>query len=273
MSNTVFGVETAYGVDFPDHSVSTDSGSDVDTSTKEVLNDPSTIVKRKGRGKALKWEEHLLLDMTGFIVYPSLDDVRHDAAISDYSKVSSVDLHHKYRCKFNGCAYMRRYEKDSSMGHYISYFNGLHHHVDPTVLTPETHRGLTGEQKLLVHEAIDQEKMSSRKILSFFRLKRAASLQDSAVRFPDDPDIMKLNNYIQAHKRKNLSTYNPSPNDLKLWCMSHGPLLCNLTDESNFNDPFVLNYALVRTNVKLVFSIFQMIFCIYYVNTKFCITR
>ena len=41
-----------------------------------------TSVKKKGRGKALKWEEHLVEDKTGFILYQSLGDVVHDAAIS-----------------------------------------------------------------------------------------------------------------------------------------------------------------------------------------------
>ena len=118
---------------------------------------------------------------------------------------------------------------DTSIEQYIYYLHGVHDHTDLAVLTPEAHRGLTGEQKLLVHEAIDQEKMSSRKILSFFRLKRAASLQDGALRFPYDPDIVKLNNYIQAYERKNSSIYNPSPNDLKLWCMSHEPILLLLS--------------------------------------------
>ena len=94
--------------------------------------------------------------------------------------------------------------------------------------------------------------MSSRKILSFFRLKRAASLQDGALRFPDDPDIVKLNNYIQAHNRKNSSIYNPSPNDLKLWCMSHGSIVRDLSnDEINLNIPFVLDYILVCENFLL----------------------
>ena len=252
MSNTVFGVETSFGIHVLDSPASTDSGSDVDISTEEVINDPSNSVKKKGRGKALKWEEHLVEDKTGFILYQSLGDVVHDAAISDYSKVSSVDLQFKFKCKFTGCSFMRRYEMDSSIGQYISYFHGVHDHTDLTVLTPEAHRGLTGEQKLLVHEAIDQEKMSSRKILSFFRLKRAASLQDGALRFPDDPDIVKLNNYIQAHKRKNSSIYNPSPNDLKLWCMSHGPIVRDLSnDEINLNIPFVLDYILVCENLLL----------------------
>ena len=252
MSNIVFGIETSFGDDVPDISASTDSGSDVEIPTEEVLKDLITSVKRKGRGKAVIWEEYLLKDNTGFIIYPSFADVLHDAAVSDYSKTSSVGLHHKFKCKFTGCSFMRKYEIDSSVGHYISYFHGVHQHENSTVLTPDTHRGLTVEQKLLVHEAIDREKMSSRKILCFFRLKRAASLLDGSIRFPDDPDIVKLNNYIQSHKRKNSTTYNPSPNDLKLWCMSHGSSVHNLTDdEDNFNDPFVLDYALVRVNVHI----------------------
>ena len=81
MSNTVFGVETSFGIHVPDSPASTDSGSDVDISTEEVINDPSNSVKKKGRGKALKWEEHLVEDKTGFILYQSLGDVVHDAAV------------------------------------------------------------------------------------------------------------------------------------------------------------------------------------------------
>ena len=63
---------------------------------------------------------------------------------------------------------------------------------------------------------------------------------------------MKLNNYIQAHKSKNSSIYNPSLNDLKLWCMSHGPIVCDLSnDEINLNIPFVLDYILVCENLLL----------------------
>ena len=211
MPNTVFGVETSFGIHVPDSPALIDSGSDVDISTEEVIHDPSNSVKKKGRGKALKWEKHLVEDKTGSILHQSLGDVVHDAAILDYSKVSSVDLQIKFKCKFTGCSFVRRYEMGSSIGQFISYFHGAHDHTDLNALTPEAHSGLTGEQKLLVHEVIDQEKMSSRMVCLrkclFFVLREHHLV---------DPDTVKLNNYIQAHKRKNSSIYNPSPNDLKL---------------------------------------------------------
>ena len=68
---------------------------------------------------------------------------------------------------------------------------------------------------------------------------------------------MKLNNYIRAYERKNSSIYNPSPNDLKLWCMSHGPIVRDLSnDEISLNIPLVLDYILVCENL-LLYRVFR----------------
>ena len=49
-----------------------------------------------------------------------------------------------------------------------------------------------------------------------------------------------------------MSNFNPLPNDLKFWCISHGPADHYLTDdESNIYNPLLLDYTLVYVNVNL----------------------
>jgi hypothetical protein len=132
-----------------------------------------------------------------------------------------------------------------SCGTFVSYFDGIHDHANPFIDQGD-HRGLTGDQKALVEEAFKLKKKSAGNIIQFIRSKRAKITEAIEIaKFPLDPAIGKLNNYIQAYKKKNAFQYDPTPNHLKNWCDSHGPSTVNINDDSTFNTPFVLGYILV----------------------------
>lgn len=63
--------------------------------------------------------------------------------------------------------------------------------------------------------------------------------------FPEDPNIIKLKNYIQFFKKKNSKLYNPTPSELKSWCHSHSSSTVDLNDDKSYNTPFVLDYMMV----------------------------
>jgi hypothetical protein len=62
-----------------------------------------------------------------------------------------------------------------------------------------------------------------------------------------DPPDGKLKNYIQAYKRSNSVTYNPSLGDLIEWCEKNGPSTVDNNDENTSNTPFVLKYFKVSS--------------------------
>ena len=180
-----------------------------------------------------------------FISYSNLDDVIKDAAESNYPKIdsSSTDVH-TFVCRIKGCHFKRKYRRLGSSGPCVSYSNGRHIHPSSEALSDQ--RGLSGDQKLIVEQAFAEDRKSSRDIIAYFRSKRSLSNETSKASFPPDPEISKLNNYIQAFKKRKSSKYNPTPNDLKEWCIGHGPSTVDAKDEGTFNTPFVLDYMLVR---------------------------
>ena len=178
-----------------------------------------------------------------------------DARRSNYSKIgsSSTDVH-TFVCRIKGCEFKKKYRRLGNSGSFVSYCHGSHHHPEMEVLVDR--RGLSGEQKLIVEEAFADDRKSSRDIVAYFRSKRSKlSEESSRTSFPADPEISKLNNYIQAFKKKNSQKYNPTPNDLVEWCIRHSPSTVNSKDEGTHNTPFVLNYMLVRTtNVNSLYA-------------------
>ena len=66
-------------------------------------------------------------------------------------------------------------------------------------------RGLSYEQKVVIHDAFSKNIQSAREIKHFFRAQRIASKKiDPEGSFPMDPPEEKLKNYIQAYKRSSL---------------------------------------------------------------------
>jgi hypothetical protein len=208
------------------------------------VGDPSQS-NRRFRGTGAIWID--CLDELGndFISYSSLDEVQKDAAESNYSKIgsSSTDVH-TFVCRIKGCYYKKKYRRLGDSGSFVSYSTGDHNHPASEILSDQ--RGLSGEQKLIIEQAFAEDRKSSRDILAFFRSKRSLSDESMKASFPPDPEVSKLNNYIQAFKKRKSSKYNPTPNDLEEWCIGHGPSTVNAEDEGTFNTPFVLNYMLVR---------------------------
>lgn len=178
---------------------------------------------RKYRGKNLAWVDHLSNSKTDFVMYEDLNKVISDAAKMNYSKASSSSIDvHIYKCKHRGCQYKRKYCRIALGSYFVSYFYGNHEHGNPAI--KDDHRGLTGSQKIIIQEAMDNKRKSAKEILHYFRSKRTKILDELLLRdFPQDPNIIKLNNYIQSFKKKNAKLYNPTPTDVKNWCDSHGP--------------------------------------------------
>lgn len=200
---------------------------------------------RKYRGKSLKWVDHLDNIDSDFVMYNDLDEVISDATKMNYSKTSSSSIDvHIYKCKHRGCSYKRKYCRIASDSYYVSYSNGNHEHNSLT--TKDDHRGLTGTQKLVVQEAFENKRKSAREIINFFRSKRKSLKDNSSLSdFPEDPNTVKLNNYIQSFKKKNNKLYNPTPSDLKSWCDSHSSSTVDLNNHETYNTPFVLDYMMV----------------------------
>ena len=102
-----------------------------------------------------------------------------------------------------------------------------------------SHRGLTPHQKVWVAEAFEENKIGGKEIVNYFRAKRSLFAVEEIVA---DPERMKLNNYIQALKKKKTSINNPSANDSVKWCQSHGQDTVDIADDASFNTPFVLRF-------------------------------
>ena len=154
---------------------------------------------RRYRGKALLWDEYLDPVTNSHESFVTIEAVILDAAESDFSKRgSSIYNSQIYVCRSKGCKFAKKYRQLESTGSFFSYFNGTHTHMKD-VDSEDTHRGLTGEQKLIVEEAFGLGKKSSRQIISYFRSKRSQLTDESSkANFPLDPEVPKLKNYIQA---------------------------------------------------------------------------
>ena len=201
---------------------------------------------RRYRGKALLWDEFLDPVTNSQESFITLEAVTLDAAKSDLSKRgSSISNSWIYVCRSKGCKFVKKYRQLESSGSFFSYFNGTHTHTKD-IDSEDTHRGLTGEQKLTVEEAFGLGKKSYRQIISFFRSKRSQLTDEySKANFPLDPEDPKLKDYIQAFKKKNGSAFNPTPHDLKEWCERYSSAAVDVDEENTYNIPFVLDYLLV----------------------------
>ena len=151
---------------------------------------------------------------------------------------------------------MKKYQLDTRSELFRSYHHGSHEHLREFRESSPS-RGLTTEQKDWVAEAMSYGEKSSGQIINFFRHKRDNLDEDE---FVPDPEKKKLSNYVQSYRKKRSSTYYPSLNDLKQWCIAHGPSSVSITNETKFNEPFVMNYLLVWDQMYLEISLF---FCDY----------
>jgi hypothetical protein len=219
------------------------------SSVYEDMDDDNLSVKssRKSRGKGIKWIDYCNESNDGVLVeYMNMEAVQADATRMDYSKMgSSIADVLMFNCKTKNCQFRRKYGKLGSCSTYMSYYDGEHDH-SKQLIDQSDHRGLTGDQKVLVKEAFQLERKSAGDIIGYFRLKRSKLTETSEIdHFPLDPEIGKLNNYIQAYKKRNGSQYDSTSNHLKIWCDSHSPSTVNINDVIMFNTPFVLGYMLV----------------------------
>jgi hypothetical protein len=197
------------------------------------------------RGKGLIWSDAICERSDSPLSFPSHDDIIKDAKTRNLSKRSSKGNRiHNYKCKVSGCPYLFKYCKAQDAT-YAAHFYSSHSH--PTDDMDNSHRGLTESQKSLIVEAIGEKCLSARVVQQYFRKKRKLILP--GVCFPSDPPTMKLNNFIQAYKKKNVFLYNPSPTNLVEWCSQHSPSSVDITNETTYNTPFVLGYKSVSISV------------------------
>ena len=111
--------------------------------------------KRKYRGKALLWEEFLDPVTNSHESFSTLQAVARNATENDFSKRgSSASNSRIFVCKSKGCKFVKKYRQFESTGSFFSYFNGSHSHTKD-IDSEVAHRGLTGEQKLIVEEAFE----------------------------------------------------------------------------------------------------------------------
>ena len=101
-----------------------------------------------------------------------------------------------FKCKTKGWQYRRKYRKLGPSSTFASFYDGNHDHSNP-IIDQSDHSGLTGDQKVLIMEAFKLKRKSAGDIIGFFRSKRANLTETSKIdRFPLDPEIGKLNNFI-----------------------------------------------------------------------------
>lgn len=124
---------------------------------------------------------------------------------------------------------------------FTAHFYSAHSH--PVDDVDNCQRGLSESQKSAVVEAISENCSSARVVQQYFRKKRKSILP--GVCFPSDPPTMKLNNLMQAYKKKNVFLYNPSPSNLVEWCLLNSPSSVDITSDTTYNTPFVLGYKSV----------------------------
>ena len=213
-----------------------------------VASSPTSI--KTCRGKALLWEEHVSLRNGVTITYPTLEEVTEDVKKNNYSKMCSSVPYMQYRCKMKNCNYKRKYRYSDFYLAYISYFSGEHDHSGDELLEAEhglIQRGLTVEQKCIIKDAFRAKLQSAGDIINYFRERRKVNEEgENPVKFPADPNMSKLNNFIATYKKSNACVYNPSLSDLVSWCEAHGPETVDERIKESFNTPFVLDYFLVN---------------------------
>ena len=88
------------------------------------------ISKKRCRGKGLDWLGHFDAATGDYVDYASLEAVKSEALLNNYGKISSTLFDHKYRCKTKGCKYLRKYVKKGWTYSFISYYHGVHEHVE-----------------------------------------------------------------------------------------------------------------------------------------------
>lgn len=212
------------------------------------------VAARKSRGNARVWSEPLL-DQTGAVLlFTSIDELLLNAAARDLSRKNTNKNHtFNFRCKTNSCPYLLKYCKSL---HGLFTAHDCYDHTHESDLS-DGHRGLSQEQKVVVIEAIESNNKSARVIINFFRDKRKRLVDENKLaHFPPDPPIMKINNFLQAYKKKKSNVYNPTPLHLTSWCDDNGPSTVDKEDESTYNTPFVMGYQSVSFNFLLFFVIY-----------------
>ena len=138
---------------------------------------------RRSRKLGALWSDCLDELGDGFMSYSSLDDVRKDAAESNYPKIgsSSTDVY-TFLCRIKGCLFKKKYRRLGSSGPFVSYSNGSHIHPSSEALSDQ--RSLSGDQKLVVEQAFAEDRKSSCDIIAYFRSKRPLSEESSKAFFP-----------------------------------------------------------------------------------------
>jgi hypothetical protein len=122
----------------------------------EDMDDDNLSVKssRKSRGKKIKWIDYWSGSNDEVLVqYMNMEAVKADATHMGYSKMGSSNADVlMFKCKTKNCQYRRKYRKLGSCSTYVSYHDGEHDH-SKQLIDQSDHRGLTGDQKVLVKEA------------------------------------------------------------------------------------------------------------------------
>ena len=94
--------------------------------------------KKRCRGKGLDWLGHFDAATGDYVDYVSLEAVKSEALQNSYGKISSTLFEHKYRCKFKGCKYLRKYVKKRQSNSFISYHHGVHDHSEHDKESPKS---------------------------------------------------------------------------------------------------------------------------------------
>jgi hypothetical protein len=215
--------------------------SNFDENESDIIDDNSvnsddeiSFRQKKNRGKGLNWSEPLCDSSGSIITY-----INHDKIVEDAKKSCKGNHIYNYKCKVSECQFLFKYCRTVN-NIFTAQFYGKHNHSDSNL---DLHRGLSESQKSLVLEAISEKNLSARVIQQYFRNKRKASSDDE--NFPPDPTTMKLNNFLQAYKKKNISEYNPSPSHLEEWCLKYSQSTIDINNKNTYDIPFVLGYKSV----------------------------
>lgn len=143
----------------------TSESSDDDDSADEQ-NGTVAESNRKYRENGLLWEEYIDPFTKSHESFMTFEAVTRDAIESDYLRRGSSGANSQiYVCRSKGCKYFEKYKQIDSTRQFYSYFNGVHSHGNDIGLEDD-HRGLTGEQKLIVEEAFGLGRRSARQINS-----------------------------------------------------------------------------------------------------------
>jgi hypothetical protein len=160
--------------------------------------------------KGVDWLDYCEGNKSGVLVeYINFEAVQADATHMYYSKMGSSNIDVlMFKCKTKGCQYRREYRKLGSCDIFVSYYDGVHDHTNQILDQ--------GDQKALVQEALQSKLKSAGNIIAFIRSKRSKLSDEYEVaKFPLYPAIGKLNNYIQAYKKKKCIPIRPNTQSLK----------------------------------------------------------